>query len=156
MPLPHSLLIEVIRQVMNTMNKTYSELCQINDYYERFNYLQIGGMIGIATFGCDRYLNQIFYNSPEWKRFRKKIIFRDKGCDMAFDGVEVSGRIIVVHHLNPITVEDVLNRSYKLFDPENVVTVSDMTHKAIHYGDAELIQRIKPIERIPNDTCPWR
>lgn len=137
------------------MKKSYTELLSIPTYEGRFEYLKIGGMIGLATFGANRYLNQAFYGSQEWKEFRNKIIIRDKACDMAFEGAEVSDRI-VIHHLNPITVEEVLNRDYCLFDPENAVAVSDITHKAIHYGDASLLPHIKPVERAPNDICPWR
>lgn len=137
------------------MRKSYTELIAIPTYEERFEYLKIGGMIGLATFGGSRYLNQALYGSPEWKAFRRNIILRDKACDMAFDGAEVSDRI-VIHHINPITVDEVLNRDPDLFDPENVVAVSDTTHKAIHYGDASLLPHLKPIERVPNDMCPWR
>ena len=138
------------------MKRTYSELISIPDYYERFNYLKLGGTIGIQTFGSDRYLNQTFYRSPEWRSFRREIIVRDKACDMAFGGLEVSGGILIVHHINPITVEDVLRRSSNLFDPENVIVVSELTHKAIHYGDASLLPNLAPVIREPNDTCPWR
>ena len=138
------------------MTRTYTELIQLDNYMDRYEYLKLGSVIGIATFGYDRYLNQIFYRSPEWRSFRREIVIRDRACDMAFDGFDISGGMIVVHHLNPITVDDVLRRSSKLFDPENVVAVSELTHKAIHYGDASLLPHIKPIERAPNDMCPWR
>lgn len=138
------------------MRKSYTELLQIPDYIDRFNYLKIGGKIGIETFGSDRYLNQVFYTSSEWRRFRNTIIARDKACDMAFDGFEVSGQKLIIHHLNPITAEDVLNRSSVLFDPENVVVVADGTHRAIHYGDESLLPHLTPIMRAPNDMCPWR
>lgn len=138
------------------MRKSYTEALSISDYLERFEYLKIGGQIGITTFGSDRYLNQIFYRSPEWKRFRREIILRDKACDLAYEGLEIFGIPLIVHHINPITVDDVLRRSASLFDPENVITVADYTHKAIHYGDASLLPHIKPVERAPNDMCPWR
>lgn len=142
---------------MNTkMKKNYTELIQIDDYLERFEYLKLHGAVGIETFGGNRYLNQIFYSSPEWKAFRRQIIIRDKGCDMAFDGLDISGDRIIVHHINPITIDDVLKRSPALFDPENAISVSDITHKAIHYGSAALLPMLAPIERAPNDTCPWR
>lgn len=136
------------------MNKTYSELMTIPTYIERYRYLRLRGKVGLETFGYDRYLNQILYTSPEWRAFRKEIIIRDNGCDMGVDGYEVSSRI-TVHHINPITVEDVINRHPKVFDPENVITVSDITHKAIHYGSEDLLI-LGPVERTPNDTCPWR
>lgn len=138
------------------MIRTYTDLISINSYLGRFEYLKLGGSIGAETFGFDRYLNQAFYQSPEWKRFRREIIIRDMGCDMAWKDLEIQGRFIVVHHLNPITPEDVLQRSAKLFDSENAVCVSELTHKAIHYGDSSLLPSLKPLERSPNDTCPWR
>lgn len=134
--------------------KKYSELLTIADYYERFRYLKVGGTIGIETFGSDRYLNQILYNSPEWRKFARDIRIRDNGFDMAFRGYEIPGKIIV-HHINPITVDDVIERRPCIFDPENVVCVSHMTHEAIHYGDVSLLPK-DPVERRPNDTIPWR
>lgn len=139
---------------MMTRSKTYSELISIPSFIERYRYLRIGGRVGEDTFGHDRYLNQILYTSREWRSFRNKIITRDNGCDLAHGDRMLFERIIV-HHINPITVEDVLNRHPKIFDPENVVCVSDITHKAIHYGDENLLIK-DPIERRPNDTCPWR
>lgn len=138
------------------MTKTYTELAQIDDYFKRFEYLKLGGSIGKMTFGGNRYLNQAFYTSPEWRSFRRDIILRDKGCDMAFEGIEISGELLIIHHINPIRIEDILNRSEGLFNPENVVAVSELTHKAIHYGDMSLLPRLCPLERVPNDTCPWR
>lgn len=138
------------------MIRTYTELITIPTFEERFEYLKLGGEVGVSTFGYDRYLNQIFYRSPEWRNFRPHIIARDLGCDLAFPDMEIREQIITIHHLNPITIEDVLNRSSKLFDPDNVVCVAPMTHKAIHYGDISLLPNRKPIERFPNDTCPWR
>ena len=111
-------------------------------------------MVGKETFGYDRYLNQILYSSDEWKYFRRDIIVRDNGCDLACDGFEIHGPILI-HHLEPITVEDVLKRNPKIFDPENVVTTILNTHNAIHYGDESLLIT-EPIERTKNDTCPWR
>lgn len=138
------------------MIRTYTDLISINSYLGRFEYLKLGGSIGAETFGFDRHLNQTFYRSPEWKRFRREIIARDMGCDLAWSELEIHDRLIIVHHINPITPEDVLQRSCKLFDPENAVCVAEMTHKAIHYGDASLLPSLHPIERMPNDTCPWR
>lgn len=138
------------------MIRTYTDLISINSYLGRFEYLKLGGSIGAETFGFDRHLNQTFYRSPEWKRFRREIIARDMGCDLAWSELEIHDRLIIVHHINPITPEDVLQRSYKLFDPENAVCVAEITHKAIHYGDASLLPSLHPIERMPNDTCPWR
>lgn len=139
---------------MMTNIKSYSELLQLQTFIERYNYLKIGGRVGVETFGYDRYLNQVLYRSDEWKRFRREIILRDNGCDLAHSNYEIYGKIIV-HHLNPITVEDVLRRDPRIFDPENVICVSLNTHNAIHYGDESLLV-LGPIERRPNDTCPWK
>lgn len=139
---------------MSTLTKCYSELIRIPTFIERFRYLQIGGQVGYETFGSDRYLNQILYASDEWKRFRRDIIIRDNACDLAVDGFDIIGPVLV-HHINPITVEDVLNRDPKIFDPENVITTVLRTHNAIHYGDESLLV-MEPIERSRNDTCPWR
>ena len=134
--------------------RTYSELITIPTFEERFEYLQLKGSVGKDTFGYDRYLNQVLYRSPEWKRLRNQIIIRDDGCDLACDGYDVYGKVLI-HHLNPITVEDILARSRKVFDPDNLVCVSHSTHNAIHYGDMDLLAT-GPIIRTKNDTCPWR
>lgn len=134
--------------------KTYSELITIPTFEERFEYLQLKGSVGKDTFGYDRHLNQVLYHSSEWKRLRNQIIIRDCGCDLACDGYDVYGKVLI-HHLNPITVEDVLARSRKVFDPDNLVCVSHNTHNAIHYGDVDLLVT-GPIIRTKNDTCPWR
>lgn len=136
------------------MIRTYSELIQLPTFEERFEYLRLDGNVGQATFGYDRYLNQILYNSPEWKRFRRDIIIRDNGCDLACEGYEIRGRIII-HHINTISIEDIVNRNPMLFDPENVITTTHNTHNAIHYGDKELLVTV-PIERSANDTCLWK
>lgn len=136
------------------MIRTYSELIMLPTFVERYRYLKIGGRVGSETFGYDRYLNQILYRTAEWKRFRNEIIVRDNGCDLACDGYEIYGKILV-HHINPITVEDVVNRTAKVFDPENVISTTLNTHNAIHYGDESLLIT-EPIERKPNDTCPWK
>ena len=134
--------------------KTYTELITIPTFIERYRYLQIKGAVGAETFGYDRYLNQVLYRSPEWRRFRRDIFLRDQGCDLGCEGHEIYGQFLV-HHINPITVEDVLNRHPIIFDPENVITTVLNTHNAIHYGDESLLMT-GPIERTKNDTCPWR
>ena len=134
--------------------RTYSELITIPTFEERFEYLQLKGSVGKDTFGYDRYLNQVLYRSSEWKRLRNQIIIRDGGCDLACDGYDIYNKVLI-HHLNPITVEDVLTRSRKVFDPDNLVCVSHSTHNAIHYGDVDLLVT-GPIIRTKNDTCPWR
>ncbi len=138
-----------------TMNiRTYSELITIPTFEERYNYLKLNGIVGKETFGYDRYLNQLLYRSSDWRSFRDRIIIRDNGCDLACEGFELQSRIII-HHIDPITVEDILNKHPKVFDPENVVSTSHNTHLAIHYGDKNLISII-PINRYKNDTCPWK
>lgn len=139
---------------MMTNIKRYSELSTIPTYEERFQYLQLKGAVGNDTFGYDRYLNQILYNSPEWKRLRNQIIIRDNGRDLGCEGYEIYGRILI-HHMNPITVEDIVSRNPIVFDPENLICVSHSTHNAIHYGDKNLLIMV-PVERTKNDTCPWR
>lgn len=139
---------------MKTSIKTYSELITIPSFMDRFRYLKLGGQVGEDTFGHDRYLNQILYHSPEWKRFRRDIILRDNGCDLGVEGFEIHGKILV-HHLNPITIDDILNRSSKVFDPENVISTRHITHNAIHYGCEDLLD-IEVVERTPYDTCPWK
>lgn len=134
--------------------KTYSELITLPTFEERFRYLKMQGMVGEETFGYDRYLNQLFYTSPEWRRVRRDVIIRDNGCDLGIWDREIQG-LITVHHINPITIDDIRNRSEFLLNPDYLICVSDLTHKAIHYGDERLLITT-PIERRPNDTCPWR
>lgn len=139
---------------MDLRIKTYSELITIPTFLERYRYLKLGGSIGEETFGFDRYLNQTLYRSPEWKRFRRDMIIRDNGMDLATDSYEIVGKILV-HHINPLTVQDVIRRDPKIFDPENVICTSMNTHNAIHYGDESLLM-IEPVVRTKYDTCPWR
>ena len=134
--------------------KSYDELIKLNSFEERFNYLKLDGVVGASTFGYDRYLNQIFYNSQEWKSVRRKVILRDNGCDLAYPDKYIIGKILI-HHINPITKEDIINRSYKIFDLDNLVCVSKLTHDAIHYNlDDELLS--DPIARTKDDTSPWK
>lgn len=134
--------------------RTYSELIKLRTFEERFRYLQLNGQVGEETFGFDRYLNQKFYNDPEWLRIRDQVIIRDNGCDLAMPDREIKTRILV-HHMNPIDKEDILRRSDFLLNPEYLICTIKATHDAIHYGDeSKLI--IMPPERRPNDTCPWR
>lgn len=140
---------------MNMTNiKSYSEMVRLPTFLERYRYLKIGGQVGEETFGYDRYLNQILYRSSEWKRFRRDVIIRDNGCDLACDGYEIIGKVLI-HHIDPITVRDIELRDPKIFDPENVVSVTLNTHNAIHYGDESLLIT-EPLVRTPNDTCPWK
>jgi len=136
------------------MIRTYSELIKLPTFEDRFNYLDLRGTVGQGTFGYARYLNQTLYKSKEWKRFRNGIILRDNGCDLGIDDRPLFDHIII-HHLNTLTEEDILNRSNKIFDPENVICTCLKTHNAIHYGDISSVTN-DYIERKPNDTCPWR
>ena len=134
--------------------KTYSELITFPTFEERFEYLKLDGQVGVETFGFNRYLNQAFYKSDEWLSIRDYVITRDNGCDLGMEGYEIYGRILI-HHINPITKDDIIQRSRILLDPENLITTVKRTHDAIHYGDSNLLMRA-PIERRKNDTCPWR
>ena len=135
--------------------KTYSELSLLKTFIERYRYLKIGNGVGIDTFGFDRWLNQILYASNEWKRIRRDVIIRDCACDLGIEGFDIRDKIIV-HHMNPITKDDVINRNPDILNPEFLITVSFNTHQAIHYGDENLLPINGIIERMPNDTCPWR
>ena len=134
--------------------KTYSELILLPTFEERFKYLQLNGRVGDDTFGFDRYINQNFYKSAEWKRIRDQIIIRDNGCDLALEGYEIYGRILI-HHMNPITVKDVELSTEYLMNPEYLICVTHNTHNAIHYGDEKLLMK-GPVVRTKNDTCPWK
>lgn len=140
---------------MNQINKSYSELAQLKTFDERFKYLQVNGIVGEDTFGYDRYLNQTFYSSPEWKRVRRQVVVRDKGCDLGVEGYEISG-IIIVHHMIPITKEQILNRDPIVFDTEYLISASLATHNAIHYCEEAYLDKNKVIARSKNDTCPWK
>lgn len=136
------------------MNKTYLELSQLKTFEERFKYLQLNGAVGQDTFGFNRYLNQALYGSKEWRKVRNEVIIRDNGCDLGVYGYDICDRILI-HHLNPITVDDILNRNPEVFDLNNLICVSHRTHNAIHYGDEDLlITNVN--ERSKNDTCLWR
>lgn len=134
--------------------KSYRNLILLPTIEERYEYLKIQGAVGEETFGFDRYLNQGFYQSSEWRRVRFKVIGRDEACDMAMPGYPIGGRVII-HHINPISPEDIENGSDSLFDLDNLICVSENTHQAIHFGDASLLPA-EPIVRTVNDTCPWR
>ncbi len=134
--------------------KTYSELITLPTFEERYRYLRLGGSVGEDTFGFDRYLNQVFYRSQRWKKIRDYVILRDNGCDLAMPDREIYNRIII-HHMNPITVQDIEHESEFLLDPEFLICTVHSTHNAIHYGDESLLLTV-PKERTKNDTCPWR
>ena len=134
--------------------RSYSELRRITTFEERYKYLQLGGIVGKDTFGFDRYLNQIFYRSQKWRSIRDQVIIRDNGCDLGVEGYDIYGRILI-HHMNPITLEDIERESDFLLNPEYLICTTHNTHNAIHYGDENLLITA-PIERTKNDTCPWR
>lgn len=134
--------------------KTYSELILFPTFEERFRYLKLSGSVGKETFGFDRYMNQIFYRSQKWKSIRDHVIIRDKGCDLGILDREIQGRVLI-HHMNPITRQDIERESEFLLDPEYLITTVHNTHNAIHFGD-ESILYTAPVERTKNDTCPWR
>lgn len=151
--------------------RTYSELIKFKTFEERFEYLKLlDGKIGEETFGWRRLFNQEFYNSREWKSIRRQVILRDNGCDLGVEGFEINDgldcrklngnripvkRSCIIHHLKPLTENDILNRTEYLLDPEYLITTTDATHKAIHYGNIDNII-IKPVSREPFDTCPWK
>jgi hypothetical protein len=134
--------------------RTYSELRRIPTFEERYQYLRLTGMVGETSFGFDRYLNQMLYRSKRWLRTRDEIIIRDRGCDLGVKDYEIYGKIII-HHMNPITVDDIVTESDEIFDPRFLICTSPNTHNAIHFGSESLLPQL-PIERRPNDTCPWK
>lgn len=137
-----------------TTIKTYSELISIPSFIERFKYLMLKGRVGELTFNGHRYLNQVLYKCPEWRSIRREVIIRDDGCDLGCDGYEIMGNILV-HHINPITIGDVVERRKCVFDLNNLICTSLVTHNAIHYGDEELLPK-ELVVRTKNDTCLWR
>lgn len=154
-----AVIVDMVDRKMSII-KTYSELITLPTFEERYRYLRLGGTVGLETFGFDRWLNQTFYKSPEWLEARDYVIIRDTGSnDYCQDlgmpgGYDIHGRILI-HHMNPITKEDIVRRSKYLLDPEYLISTIKNTHDAIHYGDESLLIQA-PIERTMNDTCPWR
>lgn len=147
------LCVDIVDKVRK-MTKTYSKLIKLKTFKERYEYLRLDGLIGEETFGFDRYMNQKFYKSKEWKRIRDQVIVRDNGCDLGVEGYEIGGRILI-HHMNPILLKDIQTLSEFLLNPEYLICTTLDTHNAIHYGNSNLLV-IEPIERTKNDTCPWR
>lgn len=136
------------------MIRRYSELIRYDTFLDRYHYLNLVGQVGVETFGLDRYLNQTLYRSSKWRRTRDQVIIRDNGCDLGFEGFDIAGRIIV-HHINPLTVQDIEDDVDEIYDPEFLICCSFETHNAIHYGDERLLP-VLPVERRPGDTCPWK
>ena len=144
---------EVMAKTMKI--RTYEELSKLKTFEERYEYLKLDGSVGEETFGYDRYLNQKFYKyDPDWKKIRDEVIFRDNGCDLGIEGREING-LMLVHHMNPITKDDIINRSEYLLNPNYLITTIKSTHDAIHYGSTDLLMK-DPVVRSKNDTCPWR
>lgn len=137
------------------MIRTFNELRSLKTFEERFNYLQLHGKVGLDTFGFDRIFNQMFYRSKEWKRMRDEIIIRDFGRDLGIEGREILYGKIVIHHMNPISIKDIEESTEFLLNPNYLITTTPNTHRAIHYGDKSLLA-LDPVERRPNDTCPWK
>lgn len=135
------------------MTRTFTELCKLKTFLERYNYLKLGNLIGETTFGFDRYINQRFYTSKKWTRIRDIVILRDNGCDLGIEGNEIFGKIFI-HHMNPISLEELEEENPKILEPEFLITVSHTTHLAIHYGDQKILP-LPPIERKAGDTCLW-
>jgi len=134
--------------------RRYSELKRLKTFEERYQYLRIGGLVGESTFGFERFLNQQFYTSQRWRLLRNDIIIRDNGCDLGIEGRDIYDKIII-HHMNPITKEQMTDIDESIFNPEYLICVSHATHNAIHYGDASLLPK-EFVPRRPNDTCPWK
>lgn len=140
---------------MTKIIRTYKELSRLTSFEDRFNYLRLDGQVGKDTFGFDRIFNQRFYTSREWRALRDFVIIRDNGCDLGIEGHEIYGQKFIIHHLNPISLEDIENKTDFLMNPEYLITTIHNTHNAIHYGDSNLLIST-PIVRSKNDTCPWK
>lgn len=138
---------------MSMRNRTYSELVRYTTFEDRFAYLKLDGAVGSQTFGFDRYLNQMFYSSHEWKTIREYVIIRDNGCDLGVQGYEIHANLLI-HHINPMTQEDILHQEEWILDPEFLITTTHNTHNAIHYGNESLLPKVVP-ERKPGDTRLW-
>lgn len=134
---------------------TYSELRRLHTFEDRYEYLNLKGIVGERTFGHERWMNQRFYTSREWKLVRADVIARDMGCDLGIPGYEIHDKVII-HHMNPMTRDDIRHNNEDNFNPEYLITVSHDTHNAIHYGDASKLARPTYVERRPGDTIPWR
>lgn len=154
----------VIAVMVIQMIRSYKELSRLETFEERFNYLKLNGRVGKETFGFDRVFNQAFYTSPKWRSIRNQIIVRDNGCDLGIEGYEINYVVvndkiirprIFIHHMNPISLDDIENNTEFLMNPDYLITTTFATHQAIHYGDVSLLAT-SPIERRRNDTCPWK
>lgn len=140
---------------MRTLIRTYSELSRLSSFEERFEYLKLNSSVARETFGVERYLNQVFYKSDEWLSIRNKVITRDSGCDLGMPDREILGSSIIVHHMNVLTIEDIINKTDFLLNPEYLISTSHSTHNAIHYGNSDSLKNYI-LDRKPNDMCPWK
>lgn len=143
-----------MKKITTSIYRSYSELIKIPSFQERFKYLNLDGFVGETTFGGHRYLNQTLYQTEQWKKTRREVIFRDNGCDLAHEDYPIQ-KSIYIHHINPITIDDILKERPCVFDLENLICTSFKTHNAIHYGSEDLLPK-RLIEREKNDTCLWR
>lgn len=141
--------------LMRSNIKTYSELSKLKTFEERYNYLKLDNVVGEETFGFDRWLNQHFYKSKEWLKVRDEVIARDLGCDLGIPDREIIDERILIHHMNPISKDDIVNNTDFLLNPEYLITTINNTHQAIHYGNDDMLAQT-PIDRYKNDQCPWR
>lgn len=151
MPCVLMVVMEVQRKMIT---RCYRELKKFITFEDRYEYLKLSGVVGETTFGFDRYLNQLLYASRKWKKTRDEIIIRDNACDLGIDDYNINGSIFI-HHMNPITIDDIELELDIVYDPEFLICTSRLTHNAIHYGDKSLLPK-SPLQRRPNDTCPWR
>lgn len=151
---PLKLCVHIQVMVIQMIIRTYNELMLLPTFEERFEYLKLSGRVGEETFGFDRWINQKFYRSTEWKHIRDQVIIRDNGCDLGIEGREIYGKILI-HHMNPISKKDILERTDLLLNPMYLISVTKKTHNAIHYSDDSILMK-DPIVRSKNDTCPWR
>ena len=141
------------KKMIMAMNRSYSELKKLPWFEERYDYLKLNGEVGRSTFGFDRWLNQRFYQSYQWKRARQEVILRDNGCDLGIPGYEINGSLLI-HHMNPMSVDDIVHGEEWIFDPEYLVTTTPNTHNAIHFGDDKLLPKVV-LDRAPGDTKLW-
>lgn len=145
----------IVVMPMSTLIRSYSDLKRLNSFEDRFNYLKLNGTVSRETFGVERYLNQVFYKSDEWLSVRDKVIIRDHGCDLGIRDREIIGSSILVHHMNVLTIDDIVNKTDFLLNPEYLISTSHNTHNALHYGTTDSLKNFI-FDRKPNDMCPWK
>lgn len=148
-------MADILMTMSQKIIRCYTELSKLTTFKDRFDYLCLDGKVGKDTFGFDRVFNQQFYRSSEWKRIRNVVIARDLGCDLGVPGYDIFGNRVIIHHMNPITLDDLDRHSDQLLNPEYLITTTHRTHNALHYGP-DSISDLEIVERRPNDTCPWK